>query len=199
MARGISSEMIAALGSTVIRPAFFVELETATGIVNVWSGIQDRVWDGKTWIGAGDLGRITDIPETTAINAVGIALTLTGIPSSYVSLALDEAVPGKNADVWFAMLDVNGDIIDDGGSPPEEAVFLAYSGRTDSVQIDEAGDKATITIQVESELIDLQRVRARRYTDEDQKSEFPDDEGFAFINDIQNENTPWGQATNRFG
>ena len=45
----------------------------------------------------------------------------------------------------------------------------------------------------ESKLIDLERSRARRYTSEDQKIDYPDDKGLDFIADLQDKAVVWGR------
>jgi hypothetical protein len=59
--------------------------------------------------------------------------------------------------------------------------------------IDEGPETATIAVGAESRLIDLQRPRVRRYTHESQKSRFPNDKGFEFVNDLQDKKFAWGR------
>jgi hypothetical protein len=70
--------------------------------------------------------------------------------------------------------------------------FLAFEGRFDVPEILDEGETAVITASGESRLIDLDRVRARRYTDEDQKLDFPNDLGFEYVPKIQDKEIFWG-------
>ena len=63
----------------------------------------------------------------------------------------------------------------------------------DQMQITEGADASQISLSVESRLIDLERVRVRRYTSEDQKSRFPSDLAFQFVNDLQDKEIFWGR------
>ena len=60
--------------------------------------------------------------------------------------------------------------------------------------IEEGADTSTITVSVESKLIDLERARTLRYTDESQKARFPNDKGFQYVNDLQDKKFNWGRS-----
>ncbi len=183
--RNLTAGMLAEIAAQVMRPAFLVELETASATINIWSGVGTLIHDSKNWLGVGDFGSISAIPETSGINAVGLVLALSGIPSNMLTLALTDSVPFKPAKVWLAMLDSSGAIIVD--------PYLAFSGRTDSVKIDEGGETSTISISCESRMIELNRTRVRRYVEEDQIAEFPNDKGFEFVEELQDARLPWGE------
>jgi hypothetical protein len=61
------------------------------------------------------------------------------------------------------------------------------------MKIDEGAESSAISVYVESRLIDLQRPRERRYTSESQKSRFPNDRGFEFVEDLQAKKFQWGR------
>jgi len=63
----------------------------------------------------------------------------------------------------------------------------------DQMTIAEGPETSQIAMTVESRLIDLDRVRLRRYTSEDQKSRFPGDLAFDFVNDLQDKEIFWGR------
>jgi len=60
--------------------------------------------------------------------------------------------------------------------------------------INEAGDSSSINLTVENKLIQLDRARVRRFTDNDQKIDYPDDEGFSFVTKIQDKEIVWGKT-----
>lgn len=59
--------------------------------------------------------------------------------------------------------------------------------------IDDDATTITISVTVESDLVDLERSKVRRFTDEDQKAIHPDDRGFEFVNRLQDTEITWGQ------
>lgn len=178
MARDITAGFTTELTASSIQPIVFAEVyffSTASAAINdeipinLWSGVGDISWDSKTWIGAGDLLKITPSAETEEIVPSSIQLQLGGIESSYISIALLSVRQGKDARVWFGFLASNGSVISD--------PFPLFHGRVDTVEIIEGPKTSTINVSAENRLVDLMRKRERRYTPEDQKIDFPSDKG----------------------
>ena len=191
MARDLPVDFLAALAEQVIRPAFLVEIETGGGTVRVWSGVGTLQWPAGSpateWIGVGEFGSISALTETREVRAEGVKLSLSGIPASMVSLALEDALPGKPVKIYLLLFTDAHQII--------EEPYQTFSGRTDAVRLSEGGETATIEITVESRVLELQRSRNRRFTHEDQQIEFPGDLGFEYQEQLQERNDSWG-ATN---
>ena len=61
--------------------------------------------------------------------------------------------------------------------------------------MDEGPESATITLNLESRLIQLERPKNRRYTHEDNKKDLPGDLGFEFVTDLQDKEIIWGKKT----
>lgn len=186
MARDLTAGTLAELGAARVRPAFFVEMEVSTGFVRFWSGVGDLTWDARVWTGAGDLLQIAPAAETTEIAAKGISVTLTGIKASFLATILANLRQSKLLKCYIGFLNSNEVVIVD--------PYLFFSGKVDEATITEEAQVATVTVQAESRLVDLRRVRIRRYTSEDQKIDFPQDEGFSFVPFIQNWTGQWGTA-----
>lgn len=181
-----TSGLFAELGKETVRPVIFVEAEFADGTVYMWSGIGPIAWDGQTWLGLGWLGKVTAMAETTTGQARGVTLELSGIPSNLIGEAVAQASAQYPVIIWLGFLDASGAVIAD----PEKR----FSGRMDVVRIAEGGDTSSIQINVESKLIDLQRARERHYTDQDQKIDYPSDDGFMYVNGIQELSVVWGHS-----
>jgi len=190
MARDLSQDFLDQLAAQVIRPAFLVEIETAGGTVRVWTGTGALEWPvtspATEWIGVGEFGSISALPETTEVRAESVRLGLSGIPASMISLALEDTRPGKPVRIYLLLFTDSRQII---GDP-----YQCFAGKTDAVRLSEGGDTATIEVSVESRLLDLQRARARRYTHEDQQQEFSGDLGFEYVEQLQEMNLSWGQT-----
>lgn len=183
--RDLTSGMQLEVLEGTVRPAWLVRMVFDSGTLYVWSGEGDLEWGGNTYTGVGHLGSISDIVETSELRAEGIALTLTGIPSANIGLALADARQGKEVDVWFALL--GADLV------PVEDPFLAFSGFTDVPTIEDGPEYSTITFTCESRLIDLERPRHRRYTNEDQQSDYPGDRGFEHVAHVAGGGLVWGE------
>jgi hypothetical protein len=184
MSRDLTPSMTTEVGKAELRPFLLFEGDFATGTVRAWSGIGPLIWDGRTWQGTGTLLSITDVYEDAEISAKGISATLNGIPSELISLALQSCRQGSLGRVYLGFFDDSNNIIAD--------PILLFEGKLDIPVIDEEGETSSISISYESRLIDLERPRESRYTDEDQKREFPGDLGCAFVVALQDKNIVWG-------
>jgi hypothetical protein len=63
----------------------------------------------------------------------------------------------------------------------------------DVMTIQEDGATATVSLQVENVLIDLERPRIRKLTDEEQRKRFPGDASFENIAALQDRQISWGR------
>ena len=169
--------------SSGAKPIVFAKLEFDSGDVRVWSGVGDIPFEGEIYSGLGDLGKISPIEEGIEQRAFGISLTLSGIPPSAISLALDEDVQGRDAQVWLGFLDDDYALIAD--------PVLMFRGRMDTMGI-KLGDQGLVTVTAESRLVDWDRPQIRRYTDASQRERFPGDRGFEFVNQAVEREINWG-------
>ncbi len=196
MARDTTTEFNSELTSTIIQPVLLTEVyffdsgnppsnETP---IRLWSGVGDLSWDSKTWQGIGDLLKVTPSAETEEITPSSIQLTLGGIKSSFISLALNSTRQGKRVNVWFGFIDSSTGLI---VSDPL-GIYLLFNGRVDTISIEEGSEGATITLSAENRLTDLGRKKERRYTPEDQKSQFPNDKGLETVHAAAVWSGNWG-------
>lgn len=148
--------------------------------LHFWSGLGDLTIDGQTYTGAGDLLNLSEMRESSDIAAYGATLTLSGIPSSLVALAQSQPYQGRRAAVKFG--------IDSGGT---KTAFTVFTGEMDQMNIQVGPETATISLDVESRLIDLNRPRVRRYSDADQRARYPNDSAFEFVTRLQGEALEW--------
>ncbi|QQP93568.1 hypothetical protein IGS68_33650 (plasmid) [Skermanella sp. TT6] len=187
MARTLTAPMEAATLADTICAILLVEAMFDSGAVRLWSGFGDLSWNGQTWIGAGNLLGLGTVEESSELRATGLDISLSGIPSDLLSLALNEPYQDRPCNVYLGALDVNtGALLAD--------PYLIFGGRMDVMQIDDSGETARITISVESKLIDLERSRERRYEDADQRIDWPSDRFFKFVPSIQDAEIVWGRT-----
>lgn len=178
-------EFIAAVESGIVRPAIFVEVHFISGPVYVWTGAGSISWGGKTWAGVGQFGSISTIEEGATVNARGITLALSGVDPTLLSDVLTDYRQGLPAIIYFGVREEDGTLIPN--------PITSWAGRTDQPTITVDGDSATISITCENRLVVMNNSVERRYTDADQKRDYPDDRGFEFVNAIQNVTIYWGR------
>ena len=169
--------MVTEVTATSLRPILLVKIAFDSGDLNLWTGIGDLRFGGgspeDTYTGAGDLLAFSPIEESDDLKAVGLTVTLSGIPSSLISTALAEDYMGRAATVWFGAMDSSGALVAD----PEPI----FAGLTDSMPIMDSGETATIELQIENRLARLENTRVRNYTPEDQALAYSGDKGLDFV------------------
>jgi len=183
MSRDLTTAVQNQLSADELEPFFAVKLNFDSGDLRLWTGYGDITVDSETYTGGGQLLDISEIEETVEIAARGITMSLNGVDSSLVSLALTENYQTRSAKVYLGVLS-SGAVV---ASP-----YQPFDGRMDVLSIDDSGDTATITMTAESRLIDLERPRLRRYTSEDQKLRHPTDTGLDFVAALQEKEIAWG-------
>lgn len=184
--RDLTAAVQAALAADQLRLALLYEGAFSGGTLRLWTGVGDLSWNGYTWTGAGNLLGISEVQETADVRATGLAVSLSGMPSTLLSTVLQNARHGYTGTVWFAFFTAAGALIADPA--------IAFKGRLDVPSFEERGDGCTIVVNYESRLIDLDRARDRRYTHEDQQIDYPGDLGFEYVPAIQDAQINWGIA-----
>ncbi len=208
MSRELPATLAQAVESPTVDIFFAVELFFDTSTLRFWSGLGEITLEGETYVGSGQMIQISAVDESLEISAKGATLTLSGLPSDLLSLAIQEPYQGRKCKIYFGLKDNKSQFLtQEGGdyilsetgsfidiSTSEESVMAEiFSGYLDQMNIDEGPDVSTISVYVESRLIDLKRPRIRRYTSESQKSRFPNDRGFDFVEDLQMKKFTWGR------
>lgn len=185
MARNLHTDFDTAIQASEVHPILIAKINTSGGDVRVWTGIGDLTFDSETYTGTGDLGGVTEISEKSDMSATGLTFTLSGIPSSTISIALGQMEQGRACTLWLALLNTStGALINN--------PYELFSGFTDVTIISEGGETSTIAINAENRMISLERTRVRRYTDEDQQNEHSGDKGFEFVPGLQDKVVVFG-------
>lgn len=181
--RTVTSAVHTQLIGQVLSPCILCRAVFADGTLLMWSGIGNLTFNGNTYAGVGDFLNVSPVQETSEVKSLGVSVTLSGIPSSTLAEVLGQSRLGKYITIWLGLLTAAGALIAD-------PVQLFY-GEIDSPSIVESGDTASVTVQCESRLIDLERSRERRYTDQDQQQKYPGDESLRYVAALQNREVKW--------
>ena len=192
MSRALSAEMLAVATADIVRPIYLVKAEFDSTPpedrnLYLWSGFGDLTFDGKNYLGVGNLLSISAVDESTDLTATGASIVLSGIQSPLLAIARDEDYQGRPITIYLGALDDTGDLI---ASPT-----ILFSGFMDVMTIAEAGETSTISVTAENKLIAFDRSYVRRYTAEDQKIDYPNDMGFEFVAKIADQEIIWGRAS----
>lgn len=221
MSRSIPAELLTALTQGAIEPYYAVELLFDAGAVRLWTGYGDKVIDGETYIGSGALLQISGLEEVADLSAKGASITLSGISSSIMSLALQEPYQGRTgrilfgdrnvadfapADQTYAVNSLNPELVLDfveeyyssennATTGVEYTDFIeVFSGLIDEMPINDDATSVTIGLTIESKHITLQRNNVRRYTSANHKLRHPTDTFFDWVTQLADMEIVWGRT-----
>ena len=195
MSRDNISQTFVSSSVGLLQPEFAVYMdfgpsgsEAAPAPVRLWTGIESMtltdISGSGTYIGVGSLGTISAVQETTEVSAKNLDITLTGVPTTYVSVAMRNRYRGRAVAVYLLLYNAD--------RSSRESTMI-FRGRMDQMVIQDEETTSTVTVKCESRLVDLNRSRIRRYTNEYQQSVYPNDNGLEFISGMGNVVIYWGQ------
>lgn len=173
MSRSLATALINEVKAPSLSPVLLYEGLFESGAVRFWNGLGNLTAFGNTYSGSGNLLSISEYQETQDLQARGITFTLTGIPSNLLSIALQEPYQGKEASIYFGALDDTGVLVSD--------PYKVFSGFMDVMKIVDGGEYGQIQVTAENKAVILTRKKDRRYTPEDQKSDYVGDLGFDYV------------------
>jgi hypothetical protein len=192
MPRGLTSDFLYALSQPIIQPAIFIEVTFGTiseGVttqvpVRLWSGVGTTTWNGFSWIGMGTLMSITSPEDSSSVEAKGITLEFSGLDPNLLPTALNNVILGLPITVWLMLYNTSGDLID--------TPVVMWSGRVDRPTWTVDGKLASLSLNCENRLLDMNVSAARRLTLQDAQMDFPGDLGLSFVASLQECNYDWG-------
>jgi hypothetical protein len=184
--RPLTPAFDAAVQDARLEPIVLFEGEFEGGTLRFWTGFGTVTWNGHAWTGFGNLVGVSAIEETLDTRAAGVRIRLSGVSASIISTVLAQARHYQPGRLWLGALDAAGAIIAD--------PYRSFAGLLGGVSIEDSGDACTVTVTYESELALLEQSAERRYTDEDQRIDYPDDRGLEFVVGLQDKQIPWGRG-----
>jgi hypothetical protein len=209
MSRDLSDNTIDNISQDVVYPFFATELKfDGDNTLRLWTGQGTLVLDdGTSWVGTGNLLDISAIEETSELAVKGATLTLSGVPSEVLSLALSEPYQGRVCNIYFGTFSY-GNLLQESSSyillqdgsrinlqTTDKDFSEIFSGYMDQMNIEESGETSTIQLLVENKLVDLERARVARFTSGYQKSIYAGDLGLDFVEDLQDKQISWGRKS----
>ena len=178
MTRTIPSALLTALSQPEVQPYHAIELLFDSAPIRLWTGYGDKVISSNTYTGGGSLLTISGFEEVGDLSAKSIQISLSGMPSTLVTLALSEPYQRRECKVYFGTRDT--------ATPIE-----VFSGSMNTMSIEDNGDSSTISLKVESKLIRLEKASNRRYTEENHAARHSGDAFFSFVTKLQDKRVEW--------
>lgn len=183
--QGIDTAISSRLGGDAQQMFFAVKAEFDTDDIRVWSGTDDITVNSETYTGAGSLLGISGVEEDLELKSSGISISVSGMDSTILNYALTENYQNRPVTVFlgFQM----------GGSNESAGELTLFKGRMTNLTIQDTPDGATISIDCENRLVDLERPSNLRYTVESQEFLNSGDTGFNRVQSLQDKQIAWGQ------
>ena len=184
MSRNLTSGFLTELSAKSLKPFYAIKAEFLEGSVRFWTGVGDVTINSEVFTGGGELLSVGIVEETAEIKAVGLTVTLNGLDTSVLPIALASNYQNRKFTCFLGMLDEANQVV--------PSVYQLFEGRMDSMTINDSADDIAISLTVESRLIDLEKPNETRFTSEEQKRLFPNDKGLDFVTDLQDKDIRWG-------
>lgn len=189
MSRDIGA-LATSVDAPVVRPFLALRIELPDPVY-VWTGRGDLIFDDadsntRTWQGAGGVGGIDTIGESTDGSATGVRATLLDVPSEFRDDIADQAERGVTFELYAGALNETYQVVD--------ATALIWKGRLDDYKITDKGDSLTVEVTGESRAIDQRRPSIKRFTDEYQQRKYPGDLFFQYVARMAEVPILWAQA-----
>jgi hypothetical protein len=151
---------------------YLVEMQLLSGTLRLCSLDFDVDYAGNTYTGLRGLGTIAAIEETPG-TVTGLTFQMAGITEAHIAAVLAEPIQGRTAIIRIAVLDKST-------NPPGLAVDSnVWQGLLDVQRYNEGA--STVTVTAENRLVEWDRPRLLRYTDEDHKRAYPSDGFFKLV------------------
>jgi hypothetical protein len=185
MPRSLDSTTQGQVQANAVYIAFFVQITFNTGTYYLSTLPCNFVWGGQTWLGTGSFGQVGQISEGTDIQAYGTSITLSGIDQAILADCLNDIQIGAQAIVYLGFFN------------PTTFTLMAtptcvFSGLVDEPTLAPNMETVSITLNLESPMIRLQRGSFRRYTPADQHIDYPTDTGFDGVAALNFNALKWG-------
>lgn len=185
MSRSLPAALQNEFNADELQPFQALELEFSDGVVRFWTGHGQLNVDDKDWQSIGALLGISPYSESSEIVAEGMSFILGGLDTQVISAILNENYKMRPCALYIGALGSDG--------LPVSSLFQTFSGRIDTIDIQEDGQTCQIQINAENRLIDLNRPRVRKLTDAEQKLRFPADESLAQVAKLADRQLDWGR------
>lgn len=190
MSRDLDAGLETAIEARVVRPFLALRIETPDPVY-VFTGTGRMSFpdaDGVTreWIGAGEIGAIDTIGESTDGSASGFKATLFRVPAEFRDDIADQAVPGVKVEVGLGAFDVTYQQL--------EGFSWLNRYKLDDFKITDDGSSLSVQVSGENRAIDKNRPAIKRFTDEQQQRNYPGDKFFEFVSQMTEVSILWAKA-----
>ena len=171
MSRGLSSSIKTELAKSSFIMAHLVKLEFNS--TYYYTDFASYIVDGDTYSSNGFLLKIGSISESAGLTTGSLSVTLSGVNQSIISELLNYGHINKKVSVKRAFINSSTNAL-------IESISI-YSGRVESMDIVDSDKTSIIYLRIANHWADFRRMSGRRTNSNSQNQFFPNDKGFDFI------------------
>jgi hypothetical protein len=192
MARNLTADFITQAQATSNRPIILFQGAFEGSTVRLWNGLGDLSWNSQTWLGNGWFQGVEGGEESVEVEALNMTVVLSGVPATVFSLILNDQRQKLEGLLYIGFLNAStGAVV---SSP-----YLWWKGQYSHAEIDEGADSSIVRLVYDSPIVDLDRPKERRWTDQGQKQLFAGDRGFEYVIAANSWNGVWGAERTKPG
>lgn len=184
---GIDSQIVELLESDHQIVFLAVKAQFDSETIYLWSGDTDLTFDGNTYTGVGSLLNLSEIEDSLELKSSGVTLSLAGMDTTVLNLALSEDYQNRKITIFCGYLS--------GGTDHVQGTMTLFEGRMTSMSIADDPNGATIQVQAENRLVDLDRPANLRFTKESQLFIDSTDTCFSRVQALQDQEIVWGRSS----
>lgn len=171
--RGLSTNLITASESDVLKLVYFVKLELDSGTLYLHTGVGGYTWNSQTWLGLGDFGGISAIQEADEMKSFDITLILSGLDTDMMDEVLNQDYYLRPVTIFIGAVNIDSNVL---LADPDEI----WSGFMD-VATATLGAENTINIQCENEFSVFNKSNGSAFSDADLQQDYNGDLFFEFL------------------
>lgn len=182
MTQLFSNSILAELEKDTPRLVVAVEILYTSTPVRAHTGVGTYVIDGQDYIGVGQLGDISAIPQTSKSSPSNVDLTMSGLDPTLVAQTLNERSQGRKAKIMLCSIGEDESIT---------SVSVLFSGRVSS-QTYTYGKKTSVVVQLVDRFADWERAGTKRFDYESHLARYPGDRIFKYLSQMASLPIYWG-------
>ena len=104
MTRGLASDAQNAVAADVVRPVTLVHLALDSGHIYYTGADRDLIYDSNTYTGVGNFAGFSVVEEGVDLQTYSVTISLSGIPTALLSIALSEDYQNRFATLYQGFL-----------------------------------------------------------------------------------------------
>jgi len=183
MPRGISTATKNSLATGTIRPCLNIKLSFG-GFLRLTTAHKDVVVSGEgTFLPTGGVLSVSEVRDAVDLSASNLTITLSGCSADLVNSMKNTQLQGLSVTIWLTFLDEDFNVIQN---------LHYFNGIIENTVYQQNNKTITIAVVCQNFLARLNERKVRRYTDADQKNDFPSDKALEYVEQIQEQSLVWG-------